>query len=166
MCYAGLIRQIRANFALISGFHFPNYVHEGRHREDDWEGIFRIFQPGWKKEQRAWAAEVPILQERLSELDVKEKNGGLTDPEKKEKVELTHELQTAISLTQGPSADKNAQRYYREIQNRFGKLFTPNPDKDNKVPRPQPPPPSLEPGKRPPCLGCEKPKPPKIREDM
>jgi hypothetical protein len=86
----------------------------------------------------------------------------------KERAELTEELDTAKSMTQGAEADRTAQRYYRETRNAIVKLFTPNPDKDNTTPRPGLIP--VMPGwvpmcvgcenrQMPGCIGCEKPKP-------
>jgi hypothetical protein len=40
------------------------------HREDNKNDVD---QPGWKKEQRGYAAEVSILEKRLSELEAKKK---------------------------------------------------------------------------------------------
>jgi len=132
-------------------------AHEAKHREDNKNDVD---QPGWKKEQRGYAAELPVLEKRLSELEAKEKNGGLTDAEKKEKAELQEEHDTATSMTQGPEADRTAQRYYRNNQNWLVRQFIPDPDKDNK-PRPQPPRPPADPPHRPNCIGCEGPPKPK-----
>jgi RHS repeat-associated protein len=134
--------------------------HEFQHRQDSKNGVK---EPGWKKEQRGWAAERPTLELRLTELEDKEKNGGLTDTEKREKREVQDELERVKSFTEGPEADRNTQRYYRDNQLWIRKLFIPDPDKDNRNPKPNPKPPAPHPGpppdpKPPQCIGCEKPK--------
>lgn len=127
-------------------------AHEAKHREDSKNGVD---EPGWKKEQRGYAAEIPILEKRIGELEAKEKNGGLTPAEKKELAELKEEHDTATSLTQGAEADRNAQRYYRNNQNWIVRQFIPDPDADIKKPKPQPPPPPHPENRKVPCFGCE-----------
>ncbi len=113
-------------------------AHEDVHMNEPWS------TPGWKEEQNAFKAEQNVVENRLNELNSKKE---LTEAEKKEKKQLEERSSTDKTFTEGPEAERNSKRYYRNNQNWLKRLFIENPDKDISKPKPpqpkppQPPPP-------------------------
>ena len=104
-----------ATFLLPFGWSFTIYypftehppgevAHERQHR-DDWYNYGRSM-PGWKYEQRGYAAAAEYCRKRIAQLEAKK---CLTDAEKKELEDARNELRTAEIIA---NSDAAAQEYY------------------------------------------------------